>query len=139
MNVANGPNARDEHATAWTGTRMLVWGGYSPISPTTPNTGASYDPVGNAWTQLSTVAAPQGRYGVMSVWTGSRFIVWGGADRDTGGVYDPSDDTWAAMSTANAPAGRNQAALVWTGSKMIVWGGFSSTPKNTGARYTPSL
>ncbi len=125
--TTNAPTGRHYHTAVWTGSRMIVWGGYSgePL-----NTGGVYDPETDTWTVTSLTNAPTGRYDHTAVWTGSKMIVWGGTVwggtfplTNTGGVYDPSTDTWAPMSLANAPMARWLHSAVWTGSKMIVWGG----------------
>lgn len=148
---AGAPSARYLHSAVWTGTEMIVWGGYSSAtSPTNPlnfqalNTGAAYDPFTRTWRAISTVNAPSARGLHTAVWTGSRMIVWGGDNgRDTdiggGGIYDPAADKWTPVSTAGEPSGRDDHTAVWTGSKMVVWGGFSSsTQTNTGGVFDPA-
>lgn len=93
-----------------------------------------------SWSTMSSVNAPAPRMFFASVWTGSKWIIWGGQDdnglRNDGAIYDPATDTWTTMSTVNAPTGRNVSSAVWTGTEMIIWGGpTSSSWTNTGARY----
>ncbi len=146
----NCPIARWYHTAVWTGTKMIVWGGFSSVGGNAVlNTGGSYDPVLNNWTATSTSGAPTARDFHTAVWTGSKMIVWGGYNSvtgtdyyNTGGVYDPLTDTWTAMSTTNAPTGRRDFTAIWTGSKMIIWGGFgffdtAYTFTNTGGIYDP--
>jgi N-acetylneuraminic acid mutarotase len=134
--LTNAPVRRTLHTGVWTGSRMIVWGGMTggnfcpgsgPRIVTFLNTGASYDPVGDAWTPISTTNAPQARDFHSAVWTGAKMIVWGGytgfGTGPTGGGYDPGADTWTATPLANAPAARERHSAVWTGSSMIVWGG----------------
>ncbi len=148
---AGAPVARNFHTAVWTGTEMIVWGGYSSaISPTNPlnfkavNTGAIYDPLTRTWKTMSTVNAPSPRGLHSAVWTGSRMIVWGGddghdSDIGGGGLYDPVTDTWTPISTAGQPSGRDDHTAVWTGSRMIVWGGYANTNEtNTGGVFDPS-
>ena len=65
------------HSAVWTGTRMLVWGGYGgdPLGD-----GASYDPGSNTWSPIAGLGAPSPRYVHRAVWTGTQMIVWGGRD-----------------------------------------------------------
>ena len=133
---------REQHTAVWTGTRMIVWGGWA--SPFSFDTGGRYDPVGNSWSATTTIGAPTERFGHTAVWTGSKMIVWGGCcDTDflnTGGQYDPIGNSWSATTTTGAPTGREYHTAVWTGSKMIVWGGYggiSPTWFNTGGQYDP--
>jgi N-acetylneuraminic acid mutarotase len=136
------PTARILHTAVWTGSEMIVWGGYDGGYS---NTGGRYNPSTDSWTATSTTNAPAGRQEHAAVWTGSEMIVWGGLGGayiylNTGGRYNPSTDTWTATSTTNAPSGRQGPTAVWTGSQMIVWGGFNPTGGyfNTGGRYNPS-
>src|SRR5258708_35947781 len=41
---ANLPNAREDHRAVWTGTEMIVWGGFTSVSPTYLNTGGRERP-----------------------------------------------------------------------------------------------
>ncbi|MDZ4405425.1 hypothetical protein [Prosthecobacter sp.] len=136
------PALRGYHCAVWTGTEMLVWGGYDGSYL---DTGGRYNPATNSWAAMTQTNVPGARWKQRTVWTGSEMIVWGGnagaASFNTGGRYNPSTDVWTATSTTNAPSnGRTQNSAVWTGTEMIVWGGSSSGPTfhNTGARYNPS-
>jgi N-acetylneuraminic acid mutarotase len=137
--LINAPSARNDHAAVWTGTEMIVWGGFS--GTTNLNTGGRYNPSTDSWTATSTTNAPSGRTSPSRVWTGTEMIVWGGNAGplpNTGGRYDPSTDTWTATSTTNAPSPRAGSTSAWTGSEMIVWGGFDGFSRlNTGGRYDP--
>jgi N-acetylneuraminic acid mutarotase len=70
-------------ARAWTGTRMMFWGGGTADSPadappaTVTPAGAAYDPGADRWEALPpSPLAPRAR--AAAVWTGREFIVWGG-------------------------------------------------------------
>jgi N-acetylneuraminic acid mutarotase len=144
---ANVPIPREGHSAVWTGTEMIIWGGFVescsldccfplcvepdmcwfcnayPLS-----TGGRYDPSTDTWTSTSTGAnVPTPRENHTAIWTGTEMIVWGGGPSDplnTGGRYDPSTDTWTPTPTgANLPAGRQDHTAIWSGSEMIVWGG----------------
>ena len=141
--TSGAPAARRGHTAVWTGSEMIVWGGFDGSNLF--NTGGKYNPSTDSWTATSTTGAPDGRIGHTAVWTGSEMIVWGGTDANaifffnTGGRYNPSTNSWTATSTTNAPDGRWLHTAVWTGSEMIVWGGEGdSGDLNTGGRYTPS-
>ena len=104
--------------------------------------GARYDPDADQWTACGTGNAPSGRELPVSVWTGSKMIVWGGSDSSgrlaTGGVYDPTLDLWWPVSVSGNPTARSYTDAVWTGSEMIVWGGSDGTTyMSTGGRYSP--
>ncbi len=136
------PPGAQSPSAIWTGTRMIVWGGFGPSSYT--NTGGQYDPVTDSWTATTTVGAPVARTDHTAVWTGTKMVVWGGTGSggpfNSGGRYDPLTNSWAATSVSGAvPTGRRYHTAIWTGSKMIVWGGFSVGGfENTGGQYDPS-
>ena len=140
------PERRDLHTAVWTGSEMIVWGGYSTSIGGYLNTGGRYDPATDSWTSMSTYA-PEARDQHTAVWTGSEMIVWGGTNYDdftgdggplnTGGRYNPATDSWTGTSTTNAPGARYDHTAVWTGSEMIAWGGYGDTG-NTGGRYDPA-
>jgi N-acetylneuraminic acid mutarotase len=136
--ATNSPEARGSHTAVWTGSEMIIWGGYDGSSYW--NTGGRYNPGTDTWTATSTTDAPSGRQLHTAVWSGSEMIVWGGTGVSgnvrTGGRYDPGTDSWIATTTIEAPLARSYHTAVWTDSEMIVWGGLSSLGfSNTGGRY----
>ena len=62
------------------------------------------------------------------VWTGSKFIVWGGVNaannafRGDGAMFDPALNTWTPMSASPLSA-RDWYTAVWSGSKVYYMGG----------------
>ena len=75
------PTGRELPTTVWTGSEMIVWGGYSyDGSDNYWNTGGRYNPGTDSWVTTSTTNAPDGREFHTAVWTGSAMIVWGGFD-----------------------------------------------------------
>jgi N-acetylneuraminic acid mutarotase len=145
--VTGAPSARVFHTAVWTGAEMIVWGGYFyDGTDNVLNTGDRYDPATDSWSPTSTTGAPTERALHTAEWTGSRMVVWGGADLtrylDTGGRYDPTTDSWAATSMTGAPSERAGHTAMWTGSRMVVWGGYyfdgAYHELNTGGRYDPS-
>jgi len=134
------PSSREEHTAVWTGTEMIVWGGFD--FPTFYDTGDRYDPATDTWTPMTTTGAPSLRQYHTAIWTGTEMIVWGGRFLDTGGIYDPSTDTWTPTTTIGAPTARNFHTAVWTGTEMLIWGGDTAPgpggETDTGGRYDPS-
>lgn len=136
------PGGRIQHTAVWTGTEMIVWGGYGTG---TLGTGGRYNPSLDSWTPTSDQNAPADRRFHSAVWTGTEMIIWGGrptagnVNFNTGARYNPATDTWMATSTANAPAGRRDHVAVWTGTVMVVWGGRdNASVLNSGGRYNPA-
>jgi N-acetylneuraminic acid mutarotase len=143
--TVNAPDAREYHTAVWTGSEVIIWGGFN-FSSGTLNSGARYNPATDSWIATSTTNAPTVRTFHTAVWTGTEMIVWGGYndgnDLNTGGRYDPTTDGWTATSIVNAPTGRESHTAVWTGNEMIVWGGLgcgSNCRLNTGGRYNPAM
>src|SRR5262249_55251776 len=88
--TTNAPTARSGNTAVWTGSEMIVWGGYNGSFL---RTGGRYNPSTDSWTATSTTNAPTSRDSHTAVWTGSEMIVWGGYDENgvllnTGGRYN---------------------------------------------------
>lgn len=130
----------------WTGTEMIIWGGF--VSGSRTNTGARYNPSTDQWTAMNTTNAPAPRSDHSAVWTGSEMIVFAGDDNDgptlTGASYDPSANTWTTIKSADldipGATPRNSHTAVWTGSEMLVFGGRNADFDllSEGLRYNPS-
>ena len=139
--TTNAPSARKYPTAVWTGSEMIVWGGFSNYGLL--NTGGRYNPETDSWMAISETNVPSKRYQHTAVWTGSEMIVWGGILSGRGlkaGRYNPSADTWTTVNTADAPVNRSGHTAVWTGSEMIIWGGDSNSGfyQNTGGKYDPA-
>jgi N-acetylneuraminic acid mutarotase len=93
----------DGEARAWTGSRLMVFGGGSydggdgpePPPAQVRADGAAYDPATDRWETLPPTPL-SGRARASGVWTGREFIVWGGeadynhrADFADGAAYTP--------------------------------------------------
>ncbi len=151
ISTVNAPSVRTGHSAIWTGSKMIVWGGYYVASNGFYNslkTGGIYDPVTGNWQGTSTINAPLARHDHVAIWTGSKMIVWGGVYEDSlpgwnylksGGIYDPVTDSWQQTSETNAPSSRVLASAIWTGDRMAVWGGYVPPGTlNTGGLYDPN-
>lgn len=139
MSATDAPVNRADHTSVWTGSEMVVWGGwYKDLTTgewTYHATGARYEPTADTWTAIATTGGPAGRAYHTSLWDSnfSRMVVWGGGCHPSdgacttyyndGGSYSPTADTWTALSTVNTPTARRYHTAVWTGSAMIIWGG----------------
>jgi N-acetylneuraminic acid mutarotase len=143
MSTLGAPEPRESHTAVWTGSKMIVWGGYN-----TDNLGSGgiYDPVTDTWQTIPLAEAPSARTYHTAVWTGSEMIVWGGVGVgasyfNTGARYNPATSAWATTSNINVPSSRQSHSAVWTGTQMIVWGGHEpigvNTGTDTGGRYSP--
>ena len=149
------PSARTDATVLWTGSAMIIWGGFggSDAEDINRNDGGRFYPANDVWKPVSTTGAPGARHAHSAVWTGNEMLVWGGfsesrteldaqtndAYLNTGGRYDPAIDAWKDITTNGAPSRRSPGAAVWTGREMIIWGGRNITGcLNDGARYDPA-
>jgi hypothetical protein len=137
--LATAPSARSSHTAVWTGTEMIVWGGYGVSANL--NDGGRYDPALNTWTSLATGGAPSPRTGHAAIWNGGEMIVWGGTDGTAiyadGARYNPVSNQWLPIPASPLMAARTYHTAIWSGTEMIVWGGLgsNSVPLNTGGRF----
>lgn len=123
------PSTRRINASVvWTGTEMIIWGGYTNPGGVYQNTGFRYNLATNTWTTTSNSSAPAARSSHTAVWAGNRMIIWGGINGSgllqSGMKYNPTTDNWTvATSLVNAPDARSAHTAVWTGTEMIIYGG----------------
>ena len=109
-------------SAVWDGHELLVAG----AGPTS-RAAFAFDPSTNRWRRLA--ALPRPRIGAAPLWTGTRFVLWGGqipsADVPGGlrnGVaYDPRSDAWSSIP--QAPLRSSGSAVAWTGRSLLVFGG----------------
>ena len=79
ITLAGAPSMRRYQAGVWTGSALLIWGGYGGTPAVGLNSGAFYDPLSDAWTATTaTLGAPTPRLSPRAVWTGNAMLVWGG-------------------------------------------------------------
>lgn len=140
ISTTGAPPPRHSHRAVWTGTTMIVWGGFGQTQLET--TGGIYDPATDSWAPTSAVGAPPGRTDFSAVWTGTDMVVWGGAaagvPKNDGARYDPATDTWTTLPNSILGPRYNHTA-VWTGAAMLVWGGGNTFDwLSDGALYDPA-
>lgn len=138
------PEVRTGPATAWTGTELLVWGGYvyTGYSDEAPAAnGFSWDGTTETWDPLP--ESPLGpRSFPAAAWTGRELLVWGGWDGveaffDDGAAFDPATGEWRSLP--DSPLGPRAPLSVWTGSELLMWGTGVRVddPPRDGAAYDP--
>lgn len=125
----------------WTGRRVLLWNDAL-------NTGASYDPAGDVWTQMAaqpTNIRPQAVNEARVLFANNRLYAFGGTGTNSGlvRIYDPVMNAWSASTGASgtAPQDREGAAVEWTRGRLLVWGGRVGGDQvvNTGATWDPAM
>ena len=135
----NAPAARFGHSAVWSGSEMIIWGGWNS---TALSDGAKYNPATNTWIALSAIHVPEGRYGHSAVWTGSEMLVSGGrgvaGELNSGSRYNPATNIWHPISRSREQFRLDTHTTIWTGNEMIVFGGGYGETLNTGERYNPT-
>ncbi|MEM7363125.1 MAG: Ig-like domain-containing protein [Pseudomonadota bacterium] len=122
---------RTGHLAVWTGRELIVWGGYeiNNGARVALGSGFRFDPSTSEWEVINGAPELSPRYQMVSAWTGSELLVWGGledvnAPLSDGAAYDPETDVWTRLPEQNAPSGSIGKTLgVWTGRDFIVWNG----------------
>jgi N-acetylneuraminic acid mutarotase len=87
--LPNAPVARYLHTAVWSGTEMIICGGFSNGGNSLDDWGR-YNPVANTWAAPSTTGTPTARRLHSAVWTGTEMLVWGGAN-----ASGYLNDTWS--------------------------------------------
>jgi hypothetical protein len=134
ISTVSAPTPRYTATAAWTGSRVLIWGGSITLS----DPGGSYDPVTDTWESIPGCPFGVESMGAFSTWTGSHLLVF---ELGHGASYDPEQHVWSSLSTNGAPDALYGSA-VWTGSLWILWGGQASADQvfahsSIGAKYDP--
>lgn len=142
------PEVRTKAATAWTGSQLVIWGGYvfDGGGDKTPNDdGFMFDAGSRTWGPMP--AGPLSpRSDAASAWSGSEFLIWGGFTGDCcvpsemflddGAAFDPATGRWRALPAS--PLSERAPFSVWTGRELIVWGSRDRSVRHPdGAAYDP--
>jgi hypothetical protein len=143
------PEIRTGAAQVWTGSQLLIWGGWFGGSDeqSPERDGVAFDASSNTWGAIPP-APISGRSFPASAWTGNELVVWGGWDGSysgeepgtlsDGAAYDPATQQWRLLP----PSGLTPRAplSVWTGEELIVWGTSLRTKNRPldGAAYDPA-
>jgi hypothetical protein len=109
-------SARVGQAAAWTGSEMIIWGGYDRVSAhrfQVISSGAAYDPATNTWRRLPRAPlSPRAR--AIAVWTGGTLVLLGGQPAvltDTvrgygdGASFNPALNRWRHVAPPVPPSG----------------------------------
>ncbi len=108
--------------SVWTGTEMIVWGGYRP-NHTHMADGARFNFDNNAWAPLPSNGLA-GRYAPKMAWTGKEVLLYGGWNVDSGpyadgASFDPLTNTWSPINSEGAPPARGYFPSVWNGRELL--------------------
>ena len=139
--------SRWNQTAVWSGTRMVIFGGYYQSGPMTLTRGdaAEYDPVADTWTTIDTSTSGLGARGVLGATASAsgQAVFFGGQNSgtifDTGASFDESARSWSAIRAPLAaeltPGKRRDALLWWSGGRLWLWGGYSGGYPMNGASY----
>jgi hypothetical protein len=116
--TAGSPPVRRGHSAAWDGKQLYVFGGFL-----FNNDVWRYDPGTARWSQIAVAGPrPAPRVHAGFIWTGSAFLLFGGATADFTSVlndlwsFDPSTGAWTllkAQGAAGSPSPRDRSGFVW--------------------------
>lgn len=122
-------DSRGGHSVSWTGSELLVWGGWSSESAgVSYANGGAYSPESDSWRPLAPgPLSPRAHHA--AVWTGEQLLVVGGQTQpgevvDDGAAYNPTTDSWnKILSTGEThePASPPLVEAVWTGQQLVMW------------------
>src|SRR5262249_29546397 len=124
--LTNAPVDRWRHTAVWTGSQMIVWGGYNDSGAV--NTGGRYNPSNDSWAATTLTNAPDARGNHTAVWTGSEMIVWGGI-----GFFSNDVSTGERCCAQSAPSTPTPKRLRTPSASPTP----SPPPSMTGGRYNP--
>ncbi len=135
-------------SAVWTGTEMLVWGGYQHSGGFFPtfsffNSGYRFNPATGLWATLP-ASGLAGRRSHSAVWSGTEMLIWGGetstGPTNTGARYHAGSNVWTAISVTNSPGIRYDHTAVWAeppGQMIILCGNTGTFTENDGKLYDP--
>jgi len=139
VSTLGAPTARQGHIAVWTGTEMLLFGGFDqPSNGLLLMNGGRYDPATDTWSPLlhNSSWPYYETWGdtLRGAWTGTELIVLSSSFQ---GRYNPSSQTW---NDSGPYFSRSASTAAWTGTELILWGGrdLNGACYNTGIRYNPS-
>ncbi len=136
------PSARTCVRAVWTGSKIIVWGGYDLLG--VANTGGIYDPSTDTWAPMLQLNSIPGRYFHSMAWMNGKLFVWGGivtpgfsnGQTNEGFIYDPNTYMWTPISLVNAPPAMESIDAIYVNGKILIFGGFPYT--NTLYQYDPA-
>lgn len=146
MSSTGAPSARYGHAMVWSGSKVLVWGGFDGTNYL--GDGAAYDVIEDKWEALPAMGTPPtARADHSAVWANDKMIVFGGYGFNgtefnylgDGFELDLAAGMWAPVKDGQ-PSPRSRHTVEWTGTEMIIWGGRDANGLSpSGARYKPGI
>jgi hypothetical protein len=146
--MVNAPSARRFHSAVWTGTEMIIWGGFDGANQL--SSGGIYDPGDDAWSAMTASTSARREHSAVWSTTDQLMLIYGGygdapalngiyfpsGGAAGGEAYDPLLDSWSPLTLSGQPSARMQHKAVFDGDDMILWGGYDGgSDLATGAQY----
>jgi len=124
--MTNAPTAKTSAVAVWTGTQVLITGGYNGSLVYETH---KYDPSLNTWTSATVPSTFFSNNAV--AWTGTEMLLWSADSPSYLKIFNPTSNAWSAAS--NAGSNYVDTTMLWTGTSALVWGGGSYS--NVGLQY----
>ncbi|MEQ2009923.1 MAG: hypothetical protein ABMA26_24315 [Limisphaerales bacterium] len=144
MSSVNAPVGRSLALAVWTGTEMIVWGGYLGHTNLSSdlNTGGRYNPATDTWATFNTGQHTWSQEST-AVWTGSKVIWAGGINAvgmvNRGGIggitYNPVTGIVGTLPVA--PIQQRNMPYTWTGTQLLTFGSWEDALDRTVLSYQP--
>lgn len=117
-----------EHKAIWTGSKMIVWGGFNSEGREPDALGGIYDPTSDTWTPIEAVQGIPARVKHELLWTGSELAIVGGSylfsSRTEHSIllYNPETKKWRDIRKLGEPSlfFSAKSTAVWTGLEFVV-------------------
>lgn len=112
---------------AWTGTELILAGGWGGLGTGGLKDGAAYNLAANTWRTIAPMPRREGD--AVAVWDGTEVLFLGGLRPGATGppgqglAFNPATNTWRKLPRMAYP--RTGFAAVWTGHQLLVWGGLT--------------
>jgi len=127
MSLEDAPAKTERHSAVWTGSKMVVFGGFDSGAGL-KGKGGIFDLAKNSWVSFDSESA-MARTGQTAIWDGSDLLVFGGKSKrlrtylNNVAAFNPESEIWTSKQGRNSPSPRNYHSAVWTGTSLVVWGG----------------
>ena len=112
---------------AWTGTELVLAGGWAGPGGGGLKDGAAYNPATGQWRLIPPMPRREGD--AVAVWDGTEILFLGGNRPGASGppnqglAFNPATNTWRKLAAMAYP--RTRFAAVWSGHQLLVWGGLT--------------
>jgi hypothetical protein len=124
------PPARQRHAMASVGERVVLFGGDSFVewdwsqNPTPQILGDTWEWDGAGWTERNPATSPSPRSGHAMATLGGKVVLFGGwaASGELGDTWEWNGTTWSEVTPANSPPAQAGHAMATLGSRLVLYG-----------------